>query len=519
MDDQRASLEQWIDYLASEDSSYMPDSMKYWVFRNVVNMQEYDKEEHKFPQRSKGTVKMFPDINHEALSYVIDAVVKKYKGESFSFGSFEFDLNDQQKKEFRQALSSENFTTLYAWANEQITPIPKHLLPVTQGKWIKYDQNSDHLPLVKSIRGRGTGWCIAGDSVAKNYLQQGNFYLFYSNDDKQNPTIPRIAIRMEGDKIAEVRGIAYKQNLDPYVSDVLEKKLDEFPDKDQYLKKESDMKHLTEIEHQMKDDQKLTSEDLKFLYELDTSIEGFGYEKDPRIKELRDQRNPEEDMPVVFGCGKIQIAHSIGEINKDTKAYVGVLVPGIFDAIQEYNIEHIYSSFPEGRMRREAFEVGGKSVRKLEQELKQSNINVSEYTERDMLRNKDFATLSNPETLNTIRLKVADLGLPGNPTTDQIYARAKELGLELVPAEAGVHYRLKYKDQPFNEWLYMGMKPITDRHGYPYVLGLFRCEDGLWLNVDWATPGHGWRPGHEFMFTLRKSEPQKPGFLNRFLKH
>lgn len=516
--DQRASLEQWIDYLASEDSSYMPDAMKYWVFRNVVSMQEYDKEKQEFPQRSKGAIKMFPDINHEALSYVIDAVAKKYKGETLNFKQFTFDLTDEQKKQFQQALARENFPALYGWANEQITPIPKHLLPVTQGAWVKYNQNSDHLPLVKSVRGYGTGWCIAGDSVAKNYLAQGDFYLFYSNDDKKNPSIPRIAIRIEGGKIAEVRGIAYKQNLDSYVSDVLKKKLDEFPDRDQYLKKESDMKCLTAIEHQIKEGQSLTLQDLRFLYELDASIEGFGNEKDPRIKELREQRNSDEDMPVVFECDKSQIARGVGEINKDTKVYVGVLTPGIFDAIQRYNIEHVYTTFPEGRIRRESIEIGGKSVRELEQELKQANINVSEYAKKDMLYSKDFITLPNSQTLDTVRLKVGDL-LPGNPTTDQIYAKAKELGLELVPAETGVHYRLKYKDQPLDEWLYMGMKQIPDRSGYPHVFKLYRDDGGLWLDYGWAGPDGRWYPEGELMFFLSKSEPQKPGFLSRFLKH
>lgn len=62
------------------------------------------------------------------------------------------------------------------------------------------------------------------------------------------------------------------------------------------------MKHVTKIENKIKEKQELTAGDLIFLYEIDSPIEGFGYEKYPRIQELRSQRNPEEDMPVVFGC-------------------------------------------------------------------------------------------------------------------------------------------------------------------------------------------------------------------------
>jgi len=57
--------------------------------------------------------------------------------------------------------------------------------------------------------------------------------------------------------------------------------------------------------------EQLTKDDLAFLYELDAPIEGFGYQKDPRIEELREERDPEEDMPVVFECTKDRIAHNI----------------------------------------------------------------------------------------------------------------------------------------------------------------------------------------------------------------
>ncbi|PIR79953.1 MAG: hypothetical protein COU25_02715, partial [Candidatus Levybacteria bacterium CG10_big_fil_rev_8_21_14_0_10_35_13] len=107
LDDQRSSLEQWIDYFASPDSDSIPDYVKYWVFRSVVGLSEYDKEKQEFPERSKGTVKMFPDINQEALSYVIDALLKKQKGLPLSFEQFEFDLSDEQKDAFRKGLETE----------------------------------------------------------------------------------------------------------------------------------------------------------------------------------------------------------------------------------------------------------------------------------------------------------------------------------------------------------------------------------------------------------------------------
>lgn len=504
LDDQRASLKQWIDYFASSDSSYLLPSMKYWVFRNIVKLSEFDKEKGEFPERSKGTVKMFPDINPEALAYVNDAVIKKLNEEGFEFGKFAFDLTSEQKEKFQQALSRENFAQMYAWANEQIAPIPHHLLPVTAGTWIKYDKGSDSQPLVSSIRGKGTGWCIAADSTAQNYLQVGDFYVYYTNDENNNPTIPRLAIRMEGNNISEVRGIDHRQNVDPYMPDILLQKLEEFPDKANYLKKASDMEHLTEIDNRVQAGLPLSVSDLTFLYELNSPIEGFGYDKDPRVEEIRSQRNPEEDMLAIFDCEPQQIARSASEIDENTRVFVGELSPGIFQTLKNFNIEHIYTAFPEGKIRFDSVEVEPKDGRVYEKELKDAHINVAVFA-LSMMKKKEFKTLTRPETVNLVRLSVRDLDTGNDyPTATEVFKRAEELGLTLCPPETGPAYRLKYQDQPLGDWLYVGMEPITDSEGNPSVFLLVRDENGLWLSSYWANPDDEWDPEDEFLFSSSK---------------
>ena len=58
-------------------------------------------------------------------------------------------------------------------------------------------------------------------------LQGGDFYVYYSINENREPVIPRVAIRMEGDHIAEVRGIAHDQNVDPYIRLQVYKKMKE----------------------------------------------------------------------------------------------------------------------------------------------------------------------------------------------------------------------------------------------------------------------------------------------------
>ncbi|MFH1246540.1 MAG: hypothetical protein V1489_02070, partial [Candidatus Liptonbacteria bacterium] len=283
----------------------------------------------------------------------------------------------------------------------------------------------------------------------------------------------------------------------------------------------------TAIEKKTSRGEKLSKEELFFLYEMDAPIEGFGYQRDSRIVELRNARNPEEDMVVLFECALKQIAHTPDQITEDTKEYVGPIVRTVFneradreEVTPEYrnifkklaHIEHVYTSFPEGRIRKETIEIGGKDAKALIKELRGKKINIGGDVEYTMTESKTqkgeraFPTLEKAESEILIRLKVGDLGFPRNKylTTDEIYQRIEELGLELCPAETGPRYRLQYANQPLNEWLWIGMKQISARGGYPSVFCLARDGDGLWLHLRWTYPGREWDPDSEFVFRLRK---------------
>ena len=291
--DQEASLDNWVNYIFSKDADVYPMWAKYFVMRSMVKLSSYDKEKKAFGNRRKDTVSPFPDLNREALAYVIDILHKKAKQESIEL--------DENNPELQKLIESENFGKLYAYAIEQVTPTEVNELMLTEGEWRKYSQGSDHMPLVESIQGHGTGWCTAGESTAKTQLQGGDFHVYYSIDKQGNYTIPRTAIRMQGSQIGEVRGIAPDQNLDPYMGKIVDEKLSEFPDKEKYKKKTADMNTLTLIERKQSKGEELTKEDLRFLYELDSRIEGFGYRRDPRIEELREARNIKEDLVSITG--------------------------------------------------------------------------------------------------------------------------------------------------------------------------------------------------------------------------
>ncbi len=347
--DQESSLDTWVDYLSSPDATY-PDWLKYFAMRNVVGMGEFDKESKQFTKRSKGTTKPFPDLNREALAYVLDAVEKKQHGLEY-VPDVAYDAEEEKK--FEKLLQSENFPKLYAWAIEKVTPASQDVLTNTQGKWVKYDRKSDHMPLVESLQGHGTGWCTAGESTAKTQLEMGDFYVYYSLDQQGKPTIPRAAIRMHDGEIAEVRGIADQQNLDPYIGEVVQDKMKEFPDGAEYEKKARDMKTLTAIENKTTKGKELTPDDIRFLYEMDEDIEGFGYGRDPRIQELKSKRNFTEDIRGLYLASIPDSKERSGKTDSDFVEWLaghGKMLPEIIPKLGDLTETSAFNLIEKGRV-------------------------------------------------------------------------------------------------------------------------------------------------------------------------
>lgn len=305
--DQKHSLDIWLDYFMSKDSEMYPMWTKHWMLTGMTKLSTFDSETFTFGKRSSDTAAPFAELNREAIAYVVDVIVKKANGNS---------LEDIQSTELRTLLENANFGKLYGFAIRRAFA-QQAPLTITKGVWVKYNQGSDHMPLVKSLEGKGTGWCTAGESTAKSQLDGGDFYVYYSHDQAGDATMPRIAIRMNGNQeIAEVRGIAKQQNMDPHIANtnILSKKMNEFGEQGRiYQTKSIHMKKLTLIENKNKKGEDLTVDEIRFLYEIDGPIQGFGYEKDPRINEILSTRNLKLDLSYVFNLKPEQISTTTEE--------------------------------------------------------------------------------------------------------------------------------------------------------------------------------------------------------------
>ena len=316
--DQRESLTKWSDYLCSEENGHSyPDWFKVYVWESLKKMGEFDEESGKFKKRTKSTVAPWPELNAEALSYVYDKI-----SEGVIQGK---DIEDKQMAEL---LNRGNFAAMYAYAiySCEVGGLTPELREITGGSWVKYGQiegeyspnysrrrtrrgyeptdespvdNSTAMRLAESLQGKGAGWCTAGTHTAAHQLSKGDFYVYYTPDNDGNDTMPRVAIRMEGDQVAEVRGIAPRQNVEDNLLDVVAEKLNTLPGGGEYFKKVEQMRRLTEIDNRVKAGGELTAEDLEFLW-FGERIRGFGLGDDDRVYKLLENRYRGDDFDFVL---------------------------------------------------------------------------------------------------------------------------------------------------------------------------------------------------------------------------
>lgn len=326
--EQKNSLNRWIEYFCSDDAMY-PMWFKNYAFEGMLKLGVFDKETKEFQKRTKNTSTPYIDLNREVLAKVYDVLIHQI-GE-----------NKLSNLEEQALANGESFKKLYTYFLKKV--IEQDKSQETEGIWIKYEQGSDYHPLLESLQGKNTGWCTAGETVAREQLENGDFYVYYTKDKNNEYKNPRIAIRMDGKTtIGEIRGIAKDQNLEPHMGKILDEKLNEFPDKKDYQKKVKDMKYLTILEKKQEEGLEFSFDDLTFLYQINDKIDGFGWESDPRIMEIIQKRNAKKDLSIILKIPENEIAIKLNDFeeNKNIRFFCGDLnwtedkVPSYFSKLQ-----------------------------------------------------------------------------------------------------------------------------------------------------------------------------------------
>ena len=180
----------------------------------------------------------------------------------------------------------------------------------------------------------------------------------------------------------------------------------------------------------------------------------------------------------------------------------------------EEAVERPFFVIPEGGGVKFTQNIGGKSPKQLEAENKATGREVT-YGARNMLLSDEFDVLKEVTPQVLLKFPVRALGLPGTPTTTELYERIPQTQygdyvLELSRAEVGPHLGIEDKDQPVGDYYYVMHKPITDSYSLPSVFGIGSLSFGRLLDGTQADPDLRWDPDTQLVVTLRKIKPVKP---------
>jgi hypothetical protein len=341
--DQEESLNYWFTYLLSPEAENYPLEFRYWAFVEMLKCGSYDEKRKTFNKRTKSTIAPFPPLNQQALAIVLDEIIRRQNKEPSQILSSLQDENE--RKEFEKRLKAENFRDLYGFALDYVKRLvlPEERLPIIKGEWKVFKKGSDPKELVRAIQNFPAGWCIAGEGTAASYLSHSDIYIYFSEDNEENPTIPRVAIvyNPKLQRITEVRGIAKSQNLDPYIHPVVEEKLREIPQGMEWMETMQDQKKLADTYLKHLNNQELTQEELRFIYQIDRDIKIFGHERDPRIEEILRNRDKRKDLSIILNRREDEIAINENEINDNKRI---IYMPGRYIQLTKLppNLEYAF---------------------------------------------------------------------------------------------------------------------------------------------------------------------------------
>lgn len=238
-------------------------------------------------KRDKNTLNPFIEPNPEIIGKCMEIIIKLVKKEKI-----DTDIEEKLSK-------ADSFKKIYLAVNRKYRSVLKKRSLATDGIWKKYiNNNVDADILLHEIEYKNTGWCIANGTSIRSFLRDGDFYIYFTKDEKGEYTIPRIAILTKGENdIDQIRGIDPGENLEDSMINIVEAKLKTMNFlTDEAVNNQMDiikgLRELNIIGKKSLNKIKLTDEEFKHFY---TKKYGFGYSQDPKHDRIIDIRNISED--------------------------------------------------------------------------------------------------------------------------------------------------------------------------------------------------------------------------------
>lgn len=319
--DQQKRLKQWVKFLNSPEANF-PIWFRFYVLSNIVKIREYDTKNESFPRRTpKSSTANFPELNKQVISdmfrYITDPefVTQKQTERAQKF----LRLENRDSYEDLPPVDA-NFARLYEFFTKDfLLDVMDSRRVLTDGKWETFERDSLGTEVASVLSGHNTGWCSANFGQAQDQLRKGDVYIYFTADVNLEFKIPRILIRMEDERVKEVRGRLPDQEIEPELVEIANERLELLNGGNRYFRVVQDMNRLTDVIARDDKGERLTREDLIFIYQIEKPIIGFGTKVDPRLPALRETRDARKDLAYIFGCLPENVALTPLELTQTTE--------------------------------------------------------------------------------------------------------------------------------------------------------------------------------------------------------
>lgn len=194
-----------------------------------------------------------------------------------------------------------------------------------------------------------------------------------------------------------------------------------------------------------------------------------------------------------LGISPEQIAQTPKAVNKNTKAYIGLLVDTDNSGVRPVlgrigHLDHIYTSYPDGIVTVLDLEIGGHPKEALIVHLRRTG-QITFRLAHTLRENGFFATKSKTEPVRILKVSIGQMGLSGDDNDFwKVVRRIQDLGGSLAPAEVGLYLRMKDIEQPVHNHYVLAMEPLPLFSGQPSIFELryqgrdrerTRCEERI----------------------------------------
>ena len=197
----------------------------------------------------------------------------------------------------------------------------------SMGEWVRFSKGTNPVDVLNEVKSNNI-WNLTWEEVDK-ILDKNDIYFYKADNDI------KIMMYVSGMKVNGVFGYGEHARVeDEYLND-LKKELSLFKDNREYMEKVNNHILVANVYNKFENEEELTVEDLKVVYQVNKELVGFTSALDQKLAEIKDERIKEKDIADIFEVDEKSIVFDMDDIDDTTEVMVGNL------SVDEDNVDDL----------------------------------------------------------------------------------------------------------------------------------------------------------------------------------